>query len=380
MAAVVALGLCAGFADGATAAGASVPRTLAQSATVGAGPVGSARPIDFLGVVWRGPRRDGGAVRFGRAGNWGRWLPLHASDVQPRDGAAAELVAAHRASAYQVRAPAGARNLRAVAINTTDGSPQPAAPRSAESGDALGWSGLCYRSRAAWGADESLRLDSSGNPREAPQYFPVQRLTVHHTVIDDGGVPAAAVRAIYRYHTVDLGWADIGYQLLIDKQGCIYEGRYSGTDPIPVYDGPPVPGAPPRAVNGAHVLGFNVGNVGVALLGNFEQAEPAPDALRSLTYALAGLSIVSGLDPKGYGTYVNPVTGATRDTYVISGHRDWLATECPGERLYARLPELREQVAALLGVLRPAPTYAAGAGAPGTGYTASSASSSKSSA
>jgi hypothetical protein len=56
--------------------------------------------------------------------------------------------------------------------------------------------------------------------------------------------------------------------------------------------------------------------------------------------------------PKGYGTYVNPVTGATRDTYVISGHRDRRATECPGERLYPRLPELREQVAALVGVLR----------------------------
>jgi hypothetical protein len=49
------------------------------------------------------------------------------------------------------------------------------------------------------------------------------------------------------------------------------------------------------------------------------------------------------------------VTGATKDTYVISGHRDWLATECPGELLYARLPALREQVAALVGVLGPTP-------------------------
>ena len=99
------------------------------------------------------------------------------------------------------------------------------------------------------------------------------------------------------------------------------------------------------------MLGFNVGNVGVALLGNFEQAEPAPAALRSLTQALAGLSLVSGLDPRGYGTYVNPVTGATKDGNVISGHRDWLDTECPGARLYPRLPELREQVATLVGRL-----------------------------
>jgi hypothetical protein len=369
-AAAVILVLCPGIATAPAAHAraarpSGVPRTLAHTATVGAGPVRSARPIDFLGVVWRGARRDGGAVRFRRAGDWTRWLPLHAGDVQPRDGAAAELVAARRATAYEVRAPAGARAVRAVAINTTDGSPQPASPRSAESSDALGWSGLCYRSRAAWGADESLRLDASGNPRETPQYFPVQRLTVHHTVIDDAGDPAAAVRAIYRYHTVDLGWADIGYQLLIDARGCIYEGRYSGSDPIPVYEGPPVPGVPPRAVNGAHVLGFNVGNVGVALLGNFDLAEPAPAALRSLTYALAGLSLASGLDPRGYDAYVNPVTGATKDTYVISGHRDWAPTECPGELLYPHLPELREQVAALVGVLTPG--YATGAGAPRTG-------------
>ena len=34
-----------------------------------------------------------------------------------------------------------------------------------------------------------------------------------------------------------------------------------------------------------------------------------------------------------------------RETAVISGHRDWLATECPGERLYSQLPALREAVA-----------------------------------
>ena len=31
-----------------------------------------------------------------------------------------------------------------------------------------------------------------------------------------------------------------------------------------------------------------------------------------------------------------------RETAVISGHRDWLATECPGGRLYSQLPALRE--------------------------------------
>jgi hypothetical protein len=46
--------------------------------------------------------------------------------------------------------------------------------------------------------------------------------------------------------------------------------------------------------------------------------------------------------------YVNPINGAIKDSYVISGHRDYLATECPGENLYARLVELREETSSLL--------------------------------
>jgi hypothetical protein len=34
---------------------------------------------------------------------------------------------------------------------------------------------------------------------------------------------------------------------------------------------------------------------------------------------------------------------------AIVGHRDYVSTQCPGDVLYARLPELRDRVAALLG-------------------------------
>jgi N-acetylmuramoyl-L-alanine amidase-like protein len=209
--------------------------------------------------------------------------------------------------------------------------------------------GLCLRDRAAWGADESLRLDPAGNDRWPPVYFPVQRLTVHHTVIDDpGGDPAAAVRAIYRYHAVDLGFGDIGYHLLIGQDGCVYEGRVSGDDGVPVFSGPPEPKGTALAVNGGHVLGFNAGNVGVALIGDFTDMAPSRAALRSLTRTLAALAIAGGLDPLATGTYVNPLTGATLETATISGHRDWLSTECPGERLYPLLPEIRRRVARLV--------------------------------
>lgn len=93
------------------------------------------------------------------------------------------------------------------------------------------------RSRAAWGANETLRYAADGTEIWPPEYYPVQTLTVHHT--DDGSSdpdPAAVVRAIYRNDTVGKGYGDIGYNFLIDKNGLVYEGRWSGTDGVPAHD------------------------------------------------------------------------------------------------------------------------------------------------
>ncbi|MDQ0784968.1 hypothetical protein QFZ63_007121 [Streptomyces sp. B3I7] len=50
--------------------------------------------------------------------------------------------------------------------------------------------------------------------------------------------------------------------------------------------------------------------------------------------------------PSAKAVFVNPVNGVTKDVQTISGHRDRLATECPGTTLYGDLPALRESVAA----------------------------------
>jgi hypothetical protein len=152
------------------------------------------------------------------------------------------------------------------------------------------------------------------------------------------------VRAIYRYHAVDLGFGDIGYHMLVDEKGCIYEGRHSGTDGLPVYGFPAADGTP-QAVNAGHVAGFNAGNVGVAVLGDFTTHEPTRRARRGAVRALAGVARHSRIDALGSGTYVNPINGAAKTLSNISGHRDWLATECPGEMLYPLLPAIRREVA-----------------------------------
>jgi hypothetical protein len=66
------------------------------------------------------------------------------------------------------------------------------------------------------------------------------------------------------------------------------------------------------------------------------------DGLETL---LASLASRHGLDPQGQAHYVNPVSGATKDIAVVSGHRDWEATACPGGKLYAQLPAIRAEVA-----------------------------------
>ena len=91
-----------------------------------------------------------------------------------------------------------------------------------------------YRNRAGWEADESLRFGSDGTELFPTAFFDVQTFTVHHTVMANADpTPAATVRAIYVAHTVAQNFGDIGYHLLVDQQGGVYEGRLVGPDPVP---------------------------------------------------------------------------------------------------------------------------------------------------
>jgi hypothetical protein len=200
-----------------------------------------------------------------------------------------------------------------------------------------------YLSRADWGADESWRFDRNGTEIWPPQYRPVQTVSVHHTA--DGSSdpdPAARVRSIYRKQAVDAGFGDIGYHFLIDAAGRVYEGRWSGNDGVPAVN----PAG--RMVTGAHILGYNAGNAGIALLGNFTGHAPTRAARQVLVLLLAEWSRSHRLSPLGTVHYVNPDNGATRTVPTISGHNDWAPTECPGRVLAADLPAIRLDVAAAL--------------------------------
>ncbi len=193
--------------------------------------------------------------------------------------------------------------------------------------------------RAAWGADESLRLDDDGDVVWPPRYTQPRALIVHHTVTSNDPVdPAAVVRSIYHFHAITRGWGDIGYNVLIDDRGNIYEGRFGGERGDLV-------------VQGGHARQYNPNTIGVAMLGTFTAAEQEPRATAygSLVELLARRAVRYDIDPQA-----TVELAGTRFAHRIMGHRDALPghTVCPGEGLHAQLSGLRTGVVARMAELR----------------------------
>ena len=328
--------------DLAPVAGAEpAPETLASSVVASDRAVDPSFPIDYVAVTWTGAhaRAD---VRFRHGDRWTPWHDMAEDGVEEEGEFASALVPADDADAYQVRIPAGVAGARSVAINTTDGEPSAGAASAAATGEAT-TGGVV--TRAGWGADEMLRFDRYGNEKWPQTFSNPQKFTVHHTAgINDDPNPAATVRAIYRFHTIDRGWGDIGYQFLVDARGVVYEGRQTDTSTAT----PPAFNATGKVVQGAHVADYNSGNIGISLLGTYTDRRPSALAQRSLERLVAGLSVKTGISPTGWSWYDNGHPGLRYFGPNILGHRHWPTadTTCPGGVTFALLPTIRERVAA----------------------------------
>jgi hypothetical protein len=179
-------------------------------------------------------------------------------------------------------------------------------------------------SRAAWGANESLR---KGSPSYRTPTFGV----VHHTAGSNNytkAQSAAVVRGIYSYHTQAQGWSDIGYNVLVDKYGQIFEGRYGGLH---------------RGVVGAHSAGFNSGSFGVSAMGNFDVVDIPSVAVESMARVIAWKYDLHGIPDSPTRTVT--VNGKRLNT--LTAHRNVGNTSCPGRYLYGRMGQIRSRVAAL---------------------------------
>lgn len=166
-------------------------------------------------------------------------------------------------------------------------------------------------SRLGWGAAKR---------RGAPTPHAPYRLTVHHTITAQSMSEASAiknVRNVQYYHMKGRAkegkevFDDIAYHFLIDGEGRVIEGR-------------------PVEVIGAHAGGSNDGNIGIALLGNFDVDKPTGAQLRSLERLAVYLSVKFRRDPSHRG--------------FLQPHMHFTNTGCPGKNLLALLDKIRDDV------------------------------------
>lgn len=292
-------------------------------------------------------------VRIREQGSWTSWSELAPSEA-PDSGTAegrnaatigsTEPISSPDADAIQVRVDTEHGAPPNLELLTIDPGTSPA------DGNLLGTPAASAQAaaaapliipRAAWGADESLLARNGPCPGEMSG---LKVGFVHHTVSSNAynpGDSAGMVRGIYAYHVTGNGWCDIGYNMLVDKYGQIFEGRHGGTD---------------RPVQGAHTLSFNDQSFGIAAIGTYSTTAGSAAMLGSISKVLGwklslyriGANDKSILRSGGGAGAKYPV-----DTMVtfnaISGHRDGYATECPGNVLYSQLPALRSLAAAVPG-------------------------------
>ncbi|HEX2297907.1 MAG TPA: N-acetylmuramoyl-L-alanine amidase [Pseudonocardiaceae bacterium] len=173
----------------------------------------------------------------------------------------------------------------------------------------------------AWGS----RQPSAAIP--VWEQLPV-RIIVHHTAtanVEDYSRGAAefVARKIQDFHMDRRAWIDTGQNFTISRGGYVLEGRHRSLEVLRAGD---------RHVEGAHCTGQNVESVGIENEGTYTALTP-PDRLWGRLRSMCAYIC------QQYGI------AATE----IGGHRDFKDTICPGDAFYAMLPQLRTEVAELLG-------------------------------
>jgi hypothetical protein len=138
----------------------------------------------------------------------------------------------------------------------------------------------------------------------------ISRITIHHdgmpTWIGSAkGDAADRLQRIRKVHVVDNGWADIGYHYAIDPGGRIWEARST-------------------TLQGAHVKDNNEQNLGILVMGNFNNAIPTPAAERALVRLIEANQL----------RYKVPVSR-------VKTHQEINPTECPGRNLQQYMVQAR---------------------------------------
>ena len=286
-----------------------------------------------------------------------------ATGAEPTDQPSADQPAAGQSGAGQPAAVPGpgsptgpAPSTPAPAATTPADSPAPSAPASSDAPSpapamALAAStGSPYltprepmptiRRRSQWGANERwMGWDH--------EYLPeIRAAAIHHTATTNNysatQVPAI-LRSIYHYQAISEGWGDIGYTVLVDRFGRIWEGRSGGVA---------------SAVIGAHTGGFNSYVAGIGVIGNHTSKPMSATQIASISRYLAWkFTLGSSFDPRGK-VHLTGGGSTSRWKYPttitmnrIFGHRNTNYTACPGNAGMRALPKIRALTTRYMGSL-----------------------------
>ncbi|MBS3942484.1 MAG: N-acetylmuramoyl-L-alanine amidase [Actinobacteria bacterium] len=260
------------------------------------------------------------------AGTWGEWYELERNSVEDGPDAGSEEAKGDRsrdntepvfvgeATRFQVEVPAdeveagGDVEVAATVLDTEGLSGGPVSRKAVTVAGPVADAATApkYVTRSQWNA-ASYR-------GEVKYYDNVDLVVVHHTAGSNNYTRDQApgiVRGMQRYHQDSNGWSDLGYNMVVDRFGTIYEGREGGLG---------------RGVIGAHASSYNVGSFGISVMGNFTNVDAPQAAYEALANGIAWKAAIHGFDP--LGTTSRTAKGALVRT--VTGHKDVGSTSCPG--------------------------------------------------
>lgn len=149
-------------------------------------------------------------------------------------------------------------------------------------------------SREQWGAR---------NPKSvtALPISKVNTIVIHYSAaaVDEVGPYGLRVRNIQNYHMDVNHWNDIAYNFLVSRTGEVYEGRGFG-------------------IQSAATLGHNDHTYAICFLGNDTK----------------GKDDVTDKGRKAITDLIVDYEGRKGAKLLVKGHRDFVATDCPGQELY----------------------------------------------
>jgi N-acetylmuramoyl-L-alanine amidase len=295
--------------------------------------------FDLVGMRWRGRLQPTISLRARKeGGRWTKWTRVPSDpDDSPDQGARERSPAGFSAPVWtgdsdfvQYKLSRRVPGLRLHFVSVPPPERRALASRTTQTTGGSGQPAI--QPRSAWGAQDCV-------PRGAPEYGDVQLAFVHHTVSANDYTAAevpSIILSICRYHRNSNGWNDIGYNFLVDKFGTIWEGRAGGID---------------QPVIGAQAQGYNSHSTGIADIGTHQDVAASSAELDAFARLIRWKLPLHGVPTQGTVTLSSgggsdnrykSGTAVTLDR--ISGHRDGDNTSCPGDALYAQLPDLRARV------------------------------------